>query len=488
LQEYDVTLGEWLEALRPVSAHLIGPLVTVFRSGSTARDRYVAARVLVRLGQTRPKLIVDLALEAPAAQFTRLWAAFPEIRGEAVPLLRGVLAEPIDAKPKQEAQQRHARAAVILLRLGLPEDTWQLLRHSPDPGMRTFLIHDLGPCGADPQLLIDRFAVDPEISVRRALLLALGDFTEDQFDQGKRREFIERLHVLYRQDPDRGLHAACGWLLRHWGEGAALARVDQALREQPPATGSTPPQWLINRAGITMVRMEAPVEVVVGSSKSERGHELDEPERRVRIERPFLLAATEVTVAQFRRYRPDYRMPPVLGPHDDGPLVGLTWFDAVRYCRWLSDQEGVPEEEMCYPPLAEIKPGMKLPADHVQRTGYRLPAEDEWEYACRAGATTVRFFGDSALPLPHYAWYVHNSDGLTHPVGVLQPNEWGLFDVYGNVWEWMDGWYEGPGSARVLRGGSFAMNALRLRSAERYPSPPENNYPHSGFRIARTAK
>jgi hypothetical protein len=192
----------------------------------------------------------------------------------------------------------------------------------------------------------------------------------------------------------------------------------------------------------------------------------------------------------------------------------VSWFNAVRYCQWLSEQEGVSPNQWCYPPLAEIKEGMQLPVKYLSRTGYRLPTEAEWEYACRAGATTSRYFGESREMLNNYARTFHNSaegDAGEHawPLGQLKPNDFGLFDIHGNLWEWCADRYcaypELPRSEavedvedselqildteadrRVLRGGSFLNRApiVRCAARNRYRASTANYY--VGFRVVRT--
>jgi formylglycine-generating enzyme required for sulfatase activity len=180
----------------------------------------------------------------------------------------------------------------------------------------------------------------------------------------------------------------------------------------------------------------------------------------------------------------------------DHPCYSITWFDAAAYCNWLSSKAGLSEEEWCY---VVDRAGLRIVPDFMQRRGYCLPTEAEWEYACRAGTATERFFGRDADMLPKYA--VFADVGRTSPLegGRRKPNDFRLFDMLGNVAEWCQDRYavnptDAPGETgivissqpRVIRGGSFRDPAGKLRSAARGRELPGNADVTIGFRVARS--
>jgi formylglycine-generating enzyme required for sulfatase activity len=262
--------------------------------------------------------------------------------------------------------------------------------------------------------------------------------------------------------------------------------------------------------------IEGPVEFRMGSPPTEpkRNVTLETP-RRLVIPRRFAIAAKEVTFEQwlnFERNHTGLRLPPSFvhqySPGPDGPMIGLTWYIAAEYCNWLSEQEGLPREQWCYAPnqSGAYAEGMTIPADALERTGYRLPTEAEWEFACRSGTVTSYYFGLSIELLDKYAWYQANSKEHAWSSGSLLPNDLGLFDMQGNVFEWVQdrvghsmpekrgkvrdiiNRYESVGdkTPRLLRGGAFNVRPTSVRSADRGVGTVSYSVTSYGFRLART--
>ena len=194
----------------------------------------------------------------------------------------------------------------------------------------------------------------------------------------------------------------------------------------------------------------------------------------------FYIGKTEVTQAQYQA---------VMGTnpsHFKGnnlPVESVTWFNAIEFCNKLSEMQ-------------ELQKVYTISGTNVtsnwNANGYRLPTEAEWEFAARGGIKASKgFFGgykyeySGSNNVGDVAWYSSNSGSKTQPVGTKQPNELGIYDMSGNVWEWCWDWYT-EGTNRVLRGGSWISNDGLLRCANRYDNYPYNANYNVGFRLSRT--
>ncbi len=242
--------------------------------------------------------------------------------------------------------------------------------------------------------------------------------------------------------------------------------AEEAERHRPDQL----PRELRNSVGMEFVLL-APGTFEMGSPSDEPGRDDDETLHRVTLSQPLYLGKYEVTQDQWEA---------VMGDNPSNfsscggacPVEGVSWEDAQGFIAELNRREGV--------------------------SVYRLPTEAEWEYAARAGTQAAYHFGDAANRL-EYGWYDENSRNRTHPVGQKQPNGWGLFDMHGNVWEWVHDWYgdypggavtdpRGPetGVGRIRRGGGWSSGARYCRAANRHGFAPVNRYNALGFRLARS--
>jgi formylglycine-generating enzyme required for sulfatase activity len=455
----------------------------------------------------------------------RLWAVSYDGTGSFV---LTVLRAPSE-NDKDTLARRQATAAVALLKMNQPAMVWQLLKHSTDPRVRSYLIHRFGPLGTDVSAIVTRLRAETDVTIRRALILSLGEFGEKEFAPDERARMLTMLQEIFRTESDPGLHASAEWLLRQWKQDEWLnkvakewandkdhrdkriGRIKQDLKKANIlASGPNErSRWYVNEQGQTMVVIPGPVEVMMGSLPTEENREQGVylPQHKKEFGRTFAIAAKAVTVQEFQLFEKRHLFIPRYAPEPECPVVGITWHQAGAYCNWLSEQEGIPPSQWCYEMHPQIPHKVtKLKEKYLSLTGYRLPTEAEMEFAIRAGAVTSRHYGESEELLGNYAWCLQNSRERSWPVGTKKPNDLGLFDMHGNVWCWcQDSKQEYPlaqsGKAfedtesrlpitdeevRVLRGGSFKLGAEFVRSYYRIGVSPTTNINDQGFRPART--
>jgi formylglycine-generating enzyme required for sulfatase activity len=311
---------------------------------------------------------------------------------------------------------------------------------------------------------------------------------------------------------------AIGVLLAGIGLGRSARSGPVVPQVTAPAPAAERPRTWTNGEGIEFVRIE-PGEFVMGTTPEgvalirkffpdtePADYEAETPAHRVRITKAFDLGKYPVTIGQFKTFaeathspadangdeRKGARPRPWFPQADDHPMVNVSWNDARAFCEWLTAREG-------------------------GKVRYRLPTEAEWEYACRAGSTTLFPSGDDPEGLakianvadatarkryPSWRWTIAADDGVlyTAPVGKYAPNAWGLHDMIGNVWEWCEDGFDphayaartgtatdpvGPAASgtRVVRGGCWYIHPRRDRSADRGGFDPAFHCSFLGFRV-----
>ncbi len=507
--------GDWRELFSSLVPQLADAMEEIRVDPSQSEQaRLFAIDVLCEQASSDPERILQLLVEAEPNHFRvvmdRARLRRTTIIEAATSLLKDSPSDTfLDAFDEDTWAERQAKAAIMLLHFDHGEVVWPLLKHSPEPRVRGHLIHLIPALQVPPETIWNQLLITEDLSVRFALLLTLAEILRVDETLTLPPQVLELLQRWYQDSAEASIHSAISLLVRRQSDDGVksllgtVVSLEQALAEQL--------RWFVNSQGQTfsIIDMEP---FHMGSNEQETWRDRDERQHLRNVRRRFAMSTTEVTREAILRWRGDFQFNQRgVTSRPFCPIGSVGWYEAAGYCNWLSQQDGIPEEQWCYVPneQGEYAEGMHAKPEFLHLQGYRLPTEAEWEFACRSGTQTRRFYGDAEKLLSQYAWYSPLAEDECHEVAELLPNDYGLFDILGNEFEWCNdvyhsyinladetdplivGAYGGDevtfdDQRRVLRGGSFEYTARHSRSSYRSYDNLNNRVLDNGFRIART--
>ncbi len=424
--------------------------------------------------------------------------------GDSTPLYSSTWWIPLP-EPESESMicLQHARRITALYMLGDSTKLADSITQQENPELRANLIDTFSRHNLPQSWLLEQLEDSSKpLSMRRACAQALALYPEKRMVPSEAMRFQDLIEQSPKNIEDPGLRSAIEAICIRWR--MAVPNWQEAKDE------------LRTRDGQRLVVLHPSSPFLRGSFANEPGRDRKkETLHPVQLRHSFALSDREITMEKFRKLLPELRTDQGFADYaktEDSPAINVTYFDAAKYCRLLSELEGIAESDMCYPSVELINKDMILPANFMDRRGYRLPSESEFEYACRAGTLTARPFGYAKHLLTHYAWTFENANEIVHPVAQKLPNDFGFFDLLGNAFEWCqdaaieryDGYekYEWkPGEVRVdnpihhaaplslarsIRGGAFLYQPSNARSGHRDFQAPLDRRVYLSFRIART--
>ncbi len=475
-----------VEGMRPVAAQLTSSLSQALGvSEIDARTRSMVS-FLKAFHEHDDRALTAMLIQSSPSQWDDLRLAIKTISPEWLrePLKAERDTSSVDAEISWE--RRLSTAGSILLSISPRDESWKLLRRSPQPGLRAQLIDRIAKLGVKQSAVEDRLSEEATLAekadpgILSGLLMALGQYPDVK--DNLREATRQQVRILYETNTDAGVHAAADWLMGH----CQMPR-NTALITTEGVAGKPGFQWRLTPEGHVMIRLDGTKEPGIG--------------------RVFEICATEVTVQQYQAFNASKWFSRETAPTDDCPINVVKWPEALLYCDWLSGKHGLPSDQLCCPSgspgeSAEARDQRLLgwgPDDdpsYYQRHGYRVCTSREWEFACRAGTKARWYFGSDPDLFLKREWGYENSrvlnskgkrSAVSRPVGRLLPNDFGLFDTLGNAMEWAADGPVGTGKRYVLGAASGVdWENLVIRIDEDTPTNTEFN--SLGFRIARTVE
>lgn len=464
LNQPTVLSTQWCQALYPARGDLIEWLIETFPKLDEPSQVFNCANAIHVFSDGETARIVSLLPETNDIQSRALTDILQAANSPAtVGQIEQLVAQWKKRDPSTETgKDRVARViaglAVSLWILGKDAQLIDCLQYRDDPRLRTYAQTALNNERASTGRLLDVLANSGyDNCIHHGVMVALADHLKS-LRPTQRAAIVKRAKEMYGVEPDSGLHSVCWLILDRLGQRDWLVENHQAIENAAPSGR----RWSHTRWGHTLIHIRVD------------GREVG-------------IASRELSLKQFRQFQPSHQQGPLANPGDDVPAVNLYIYQSIQYCQWLSEQM-LPEEQWCYPPLAELSRTNMHPVDgYLDRTGFRLPTVAEWQAACGAGAKTLRFYGHDPGLLSRYSWDISTSQGRLAPTGSLLPNRLGCFDVYGNAREIC--------ATRVNRRMVYTSCGSSSRSQPStsvtdfrisLPLTVNNSDPHLGFRIART--
>ena len=465
-------LGWLADGLFPVGQKLISGLTDVRENEDAARVR-TATFLLAEFAAGNPDSLLDLAEHAQTNQLSAIFPTLQSANSDIDPLLQERLKKAQqewhkvteefnaqeDGQPSLDrlsamnslmvllARRIGNLSSVMILR-GRSDLVVSNLRIQEDPTVRSYAIHCYASGGGPAEPLVKSLN---EVLLKKpkhfaelatALLQMLGNLPPSSGVPS-----IVRTHAndLYRRSNNPELNATAEWYLRKHGYDADL--VDATL---PETIGYQTTE------GHTMIRLPGGIKADVGAPGLDRSRLANEQRRQIDVPDNLFVSRDELTEEQLNRFRKNVTgRPPKQNTQDDHrTAMKIGFFSAAKYCNWLSELEGIAKDQWVYLPneSGEMGPGMKIANDHLQRSGYQIPTPDLWEYACRSGTITPRYYGYGTELSSNYIRWAGTRSAHHERLAARLPNQFGLFDMLGNSAEWsiglVDRQLNGPGRNR----------------------------------------